>query len=385
MYHQISIFALFYKLTIIIINKKHIVCTVTNDLTYDQRMIRICTSLVRGGYKVTLIGRKKESSKPLVEQPFQQYRLSCWFQKGKFFYLEYNWRLFWYLLFKKFDLVCSIDLDSILPAYIICRLRRKSQVYDAHEYYTETPEVVRRPRIQQMWGAVANICIPNIPYCYTVGETLSEIFAQRYGVPFAVIRNVPFRYKNFQRAPISRPPIIFYQGALNEGRGLEAIIGAMQHIEGAELWLAGEGDLSQELRQMVKELELSDKVKFLGFVQPKDLKALTLQATIGLNLLENKGLSYYYSLANKAFDYIQAEIPSINMSFPEYQRINKAYNVFCLVDDLDQDTLITAIQSLLNDKAYYQKIQNNCAKAKDVFVWEREEEVLLNFYNKLLK
>ncbi len=38
---------------------KKIVFTVTNDLTYDQRMHRICSSLARAGYTVQLIGREK--------------------------------------------------------------------------------------------------------------------------------------------------------------------------------------------------------------------------------------------------------------------------------------------------------------------------------------
>ena len=44
---------------------KHITFTVTTDLTYDQRMIRICTSLAAAGYAITLVGRKLQSSIPL--------------------------------------------------------------------------------------------------------------------------------------------------------------------------------------------------------------------------------------------------------------------------------------------------------------------------------
>ena len=66
-----------------------------------------------------------------------------------------------------------------------------------------------------------------------------------------------------------------YQGALNTGRGLEAAIAAMQLIDNMQLWLAGEGDLSAELRQLAVELGVQDKVHFLGFVSPDDLKTRT--------------------------------------------------------------------------------------------------------------
>ena len=39
---------------------KRIVFTVTNDLTYDQRMHRICTTLQDAGYQVTLVGFTKK-------------------------------------------------------------------------------------------------------------------------------------------------------------------------------------------------------------------------------------------------------------------------------------------------------------------------------------
>src|SRR4051794_28230995 len=82
-----------------------IFCTVTTDLTYDQRMIRICSSLAANGYAVTLVGRSIRSSVPLVQQPFQQKRIGCFFEKGKLFYAEYNLRLFFFLLNKKMDVI----------------------------------------------------------------------------------------------------------------------------------------------------------------------------------------------------------------------------------------------------------------------------------------
>ena len=73
---------------------KRIYFTVTNDLTYDQRMHRICTSLAENGYDVTLVGFIKKDSVPLKKEKFRQKRLSCLFKKGKLFYAEYNTRLF---------------------------------------------------------------------------------------------------------------------------------------------------------------------------------------------------------------------------------------------------------------------------------------------------
>ncbi|MCH2043129.1 MAG: glycosyltransferase [Saprospiraceae bacterium] len=365
--------------------KRRIYFTVTNDLSYDQRMIRICTSLANADYDVWLVGRKRKHSKPLREEAFQQKRLNCWFDKGKFFYLEYNIRLFFFLLFKRFDAVCSIDLDTIMAGSYAAWFKRKVCIYDAHEYFTEVPEVVRRPRIQKLWAWVARHTVPKLKYCYTVCESIAEIFKEKYKVPFEVVRNVPFHQPLPPIQALKKPLVLLYQGALNEGRGLEEMIQAMQQLEETELWLAGEGDLSKELRQLAKELNVDSKVKFLGYVQPHDLKAITLQADIGLNLLQNKGLNYYYSLANKFFDYIQAMKPSINMNFPEYQRIIKDHKVGLLIKDLKVETLVEAIHSLQKDPQLLEEFQENSLQAREVFIWEKEEQKLLSFYSKIWK
>src|SRR5262245_33136170 len=110
---------------------------VTNDLAHDQRMERICTSLANVGYSVRLIGRKTKTSTALSQKPYEQKRIPVVFTKGKSFYIEYNFKLFFYLLFTKVDLLTAIDLDTILPAYFISKIKGAKRVYDAHELFTE--------------------------------------------------------------------------------------------------------------------------------------------------------------------------------------------------------------------------------------------------------
>lgn len=365
---------------------KKIYLTVTNDLTYDQRMIRIATTLAQSGYEVCLIGRLRNNSKPLKTQPFAQKRLKCWFDKGKFFYLEYNWRLFFYLLSSPLDAVGSIDLDTLLAGYLVTRLKRKPCIYDAHEYFTEVPEVVERPAVQQIWERLAQWIIPRLNYAYTVCGSLQKVFQERYGTSFSVIRNVPF-----QKAPPVQqldfaPPFIFlYQGVLNDGRGLEELIMALPELPQVHLWLAGEGDLSTTLRQLVGELEVGEQVTFLGYIQPDALQEVTKKAHFGLNLLQNKGLNYYYSLANKFFDYVQAYKPSVNMAFPEYTALLKEHQVGIALPDLQKSTLVTALKTLTSSPQQYQLFQQACQVASQVWIWEKEATLLQNFYQQVFK
>ncbi len=360
-----------------------IILTVINDLTYDQRMHRICNSLANAGYDVLLVGRKVKSSVPLQQESFKQRRLKLIFTRGKLFYLEYNLRLFLFLLTKKFDIVCGVDLDTALPCYFISKFRNKKCVYDAHEIFSEVPEVIHRPSVQKFWKRVEKFSVGRIENCYTVSEGVAEYFQKNYGRKFEVIMNVPMKEDHALTTEIDfSSRTILYQGALNEGRGLEAIIEVMQHFD-CKLTLAGEGDLSSSLRKKTELLHLAQKIIFTGKKKSGELRELTRQSFIGINLLENKGLNYYYSLANKFFDYVNAGVPQITMSFPEYKRMNSEFEVALLIDDLKTETLLSAIHKLLDEKDFYIRLRENCLRAREVWNWQTEESKLLSFYRQL--
>ena len=230
---------------------------------------------------------------------------------------------------------------------------------------------------------IEQVTVPNVKYAYTVCESIAEVFLEKYKTPFKVIRNVPFKQKSHPGFQKPTKKIVLYQGALNEGRGLEETILAMQSVENAELWLVGEGDLSQKLRDLTTRLHLQNKVIFKGYLTPIQLKSITPMASVGLNLLQNKGLSYYYSLANKAFDYIQAQVPAINMNFPEYQKLNTAFETSILLDDIEPPLIAKTLNLLLTNEKLYATLQANCKLASEVYIWEEEQKKLIEFYEKV--
>jgi glycosyltransferase involved in cell wall biosynthesis len=370
-----------------------LVFAVTTDLSYDQRMQRICGSLVRAGYAVLLVGWQRPASVPLGPQPYAQHRLRGWFQQGKLFYLEYNLRLLFYLLGQRAAAWACADLDAALPTWLRARLGGQPFVYDAHELFTEVPEVVARPRVQRVWQWVENFIVPRARLRYTVGPALAQLFETRHrGCAFGVVRNVPVDRRgivdNQDLVATRHPPTLLYQGALNVGRGLAELLAAMPQVP-ARLVVCGEGDCSAALRQQAAGLGLlaSEQVEFKGHVLPAELPALTAQATVGIMLLENTGLSYYYSLANKFFDYVQAGIPQLCIDFPEYRALNAQHEVAELVPDLAPATLAAALARLLpggRPSARYHALAANCRRARAEWSWQREEKTLVELYRRLL-
>jgi glycosyltransferase involved in cell wall biosynthesis len=297
------------------------------------------------------------------------------------FYLEFNMRLFLYLLFKKTDAYSAVDLDTLVACTFLSKIRSKKLVFDAHEYFEEVPEVTNRPFTKKVWQLVAKWFIPQADLAYTVNRALADIFSKKYHRVFEVIRSVPYPSGDIRHQP-REPKVILYQGALNKGRGLAQLIAAMQHID-AECWIVGEGDLSGELRRLADELNLKRKVKFWGYVQPDELKHITVKAYIGYNVMENVGLSYYYSLANKYFDYIQAEVPQVCSPFPEYEHINQKF-VVAVLCNCEVEEITNTINSLLSHDDHYAKLQAECKRAKRVFNWEDEDEKLKSMYQNVV-
>lgn len=357
---------------------KKIICTVTNDLNFDQRMIRICTSLQMHGYSVTLVGRKRKSSKPLTEKKFQQKRLYCFFDKGKMFYIEYNIRLFFYLLFVSTDIYCAIDLDTILPNLWASILRRKPRVYDAHELFCEMEEIVSRPFIYKIWKSIERYAVPKFPLGYTIGECYAEEFYRMYGVNYEVIRNATV-FKEKETPKLNIEKYILYQGAVNEGRSFETLIPAMCHVEG-KLIICGEGNFFEQAKKMVAQFQLENKIEFKGYVEPALLNTYTQNAYVGITLFTNTGKSNYLSMANRFFDYMHHAVPQLCVDFPEYRKVNEKFEIAVLVNDTRIETISTLLNQLLRDEELHDRLKQNCLAASKIYCWQEEEKKLIQFY-----
>lgn len=359
---------------------KKIVFTVTNDLNYDQRMIRICSSLTAAGYSVLLIGYTLSDSRPLVIQSYQQKRINCVFKTGKLFYTEYNFRLFVYLLFKKIDLIGAVDLDTILPCLFISKMKRVHRVYDAHELFCEMQEIVSRPLIYKLWKKIERFTVPVFPTGYTVNNIIADEFKKMYNVSYEVIRNTPL-LKDIS-LPEKKEKYILFQGGVNEGRSFDTLIPAMKWVN-AKLVIAGGGNYLQQTKKLVEEQGLGGKVIFTGRLLPADLYQYTLNAWIGVTLFEKTGLSNYYSLANRFFDYMHAGVPQLCVNYPVYAEINKNHPVAVLIDDLSAENIAAQLNHLLANDVLYSDLRQNCLLQREVYNWQAEEKKLINFYTKI--
>jgi len=139
----------------------------------------------------------------------------------------------------------------------------------------------------------------------------------------------------------------------------------------------------EKLKKCSEDFGITDRVWFAGFRPPAELPALTQKAWLGLNLLDAISPSYYYSLANKAFDYVQAGLPSVQMAFPEYCALQDEYGCYALIDRLDPTRLAAIIDRLVQYPEAYAKLKAATARPAEELVWENEEARLLEIWASL--
>ncbi len=360
--------------------RRNITIVTTSNLAYDHRMQRCINAFLESEYNITCYSRnfnKNDNYTPtqITNQFFKQIKISTLFKSSWLFYAEYNLRIFFKLLFTQQDLIYSVDSDTLLASTVVKLIKNKKLIYDAHEYFEQSPEIINKPLIQKVWNHITRFGVKYSDLNITVGESIRIVLNERYNTNFEVIRNLPETIE-FERIDYyQRKKIIWYQGVLNIGRGLEIMIESMKYLPDYELHLAGDGDISKKLVKIVKKYGLESKVIFLGKLNNHELQKKNRYAFIGINLLSSDNLNYYHSLANRTFDYIHSELPSIHMSFPEYSNLIKKHEVGLLISELNTSNIINTIRKFENIE-FYNHCIDECKNAKKNNSWLTESEKL---------
>lgn len=364
------------------LSKKKIFVAVTNDISTDYRVHKICNYLISKNYDVTVYGRVLRNTIQ-VDRAYKIVRKKHFFNHNFLFYAEFNVRLFFTLLFTKTNIILANDLDTLPACFFISRLKNLKLVYDSHELFSEGPELQGRTFVQRFWRKLEDYFLPRIKNSYTVSESIVDFYNDKYQNQMGLIRNIPLKNDIAEVEEVSFPTknkTILYQGVLNPGRGLKPMIKALHYIEDLDLIIIGYGKVEEELKQFVLEENMQTRVHFLGRVAREKLFNYTQKATLGMVLEEPLGLSFTYALPNKLFDYIHAEIPIIAGKLPEVESIVNKYNVGVLVDDYQPETIAKTIKELLNNKQFLAQIKTNQKEAKEILCWEKEQQKLDQYF-----
>lgn len=366
-----------------------IIVSVTNDLVTDQRVRKVCNTLFSEGFDILLIGRKLPGSLP-IQRNYKTCRMRLLFKKGFLFYAEFNTRLFLKLLFVRKDILLSNDLDTLLPNYLVSRLFRKKLVYDSHELFTEVPELIHRPFVQNVWLSIERFIFPKLKNVLTVNRSIADIYNEKYKVPIYVIRNISSKLPVFKpdqdlaKEVKGNQKMLILQGSgINKDRGAEEAVAMMQYLKNVVLVIVGGGDVFEKLKEISIDLKIQDKVKIVGKLPYEELLKYTQIADLGLSLDKGTNLNYEYSLPNKVFDYIQCQIPMMVSNRRVVAKLVCDNDIGVVFEKHEPKEMAKTVTDVFLNKAQLKKWQINLKKAAAIYNWENESEKLKEIYRNL--
>jgi len=388
------------------------ICILLNgEISNDTRVINVIKSLskfheldlfyisdVNIDYNVLIFNQKVKLYPKKLSNSFIKKII-----KNTFFYNEYNFFLREVLNQNvKYDFIYANDLPCLKPAIKIKKKSGCKVIYDSHEIYIETinqffPLQSKFPKniifrvlkkIMKFFGTYAEKrMLKHVDYFITVGEGLKQYFEKKYNYngikivmnsPYLSMINEKINYCDILNNIDKDSFKLLYQGVFNEGRGLRLIMEAMRYTDTRiVLILIGYGVLENELKDLVKKINIQDRVVFLGKIQQNELAKYTAGADCGINLLENINKSKELTAPNKLFQYIHANIPVIASNSFENKKVFEKYNIGILTNN-DVKSISDAINKIASmDRTVFVE---NCKKAALEYNWENQEKVLLEIF-----
>jgi glycosyltransferase involved in cell wall biosynthesis len=340
-----------------------------------------------------MIGTRKKNSIPVDHIPYKTRRFKMLFSKGFLFYAEYNLKLFFYLLFRRSSLLVANDLDTLLPNFLVSKLKSIPLVYDTHEYFTGSTEITNRPFVRNFWKMIEKPIFPGLQHVITVNDSIAELYNQDYGKRPFVVRNLPLRrieVENLSRSQLGLPEekkiVLLQGGAINIDRGAEELIEAMKYVPAnVVLYLIGGGDLWDQLKQLTHLLKLENKVFFLPRMPYNQLMSYTRLCDLGVTLDKPVSINYRFSLPNKIFDYLAAGLPVLASPLVEVKRIIDDYKVGLCIENHNPVHIAETIDAMMSNPERLMQWKKNALEASEKLCWENEEKVLEKVYAEFIE
>ena len=290
-------------------------------------------------------------------------------------------------LAEKADVYHSHDLNTLYVGHVCKKRTGAKLVYDSHELQTERSRMGFWWKQWALWNE--RRWLPSADALIVASPPWIDHIRGLYGSipdPSVAVINGP-EPTEVRRRDLREPlglspgtPIVLYQGSIQENRGIEPAIDAVELLDDVVLVIVGYGYYRDALEELVRRRNLGDRVRFFGPIPNHELLHWTASADVGLCNIVNASLSYYTTLPNKLFEYMMAEVPVLGSDSPGIGKVVRETGVGEVVDPVDPADLAAATMKILSDPEPY---RSACRKARQRYNWRVESQKLLEVYARL--
>ncbi|MCV9884753.1 glycosyltransferase family 4 protein [Metabacillus halosaccharovorans] len=376
---------------------KKVISFVFNNFKNDSRVLKECTTLVENGYDVTVYALYEEGlkeSETISNIKVRRIRLATKELSKSLFmqifkYLELAFKIV-KMSRNKVDIIHCNDIMPLPIAVLIKKLSggRVKIIYDAHEFQTETQKLVGKKLRKNLTEWTEKFFIRHVDKTLTVSDGIAEEYQKRYNIskPKLVLncpsyKQIPKENKFRELYRIDSDQVIFlYQGALTPGRGIEKLISAFEERKdkAAVLIFMGYGQLAEKVKAAAEE---NENIFYKEAVAPNEVLSYTASADIGISLIENSCLNYYYCLPNKLFEYSMVGLPVVVSNLPEMKEIVLKNQNGIVVKENTVTAFKAGIDEILEKNL--QEMANRSLELAKTYNWQNQEQTLLQAYGEL--
>lgn len=359
------------------------------NILFDTRTLNFYKSFKSKVYKVEVISFDWQGSNIAFDDPdVKIYRLdkknsSLWF------YLKFSLILFFKLLSSSSKIFFAEDIYTLPFVCIAAKLKGAKVFYDSRELFGFLAGLKDRKRIQKALARLEEIFIKYADNIIVTGDMDGEFLVKQYGIANPLtIRNLPFYQKKFEPVDLRSKygigrdkKILLYQGVILHGRGLKHIYEYLKTSANCVLLILGDGEHKQFYVDLAAKSGITDKVIFAGKIPQQELLNYSAGADVGLSLIENLSVSYYYALPNKLFEYIMTGLPVAVSKLPQMEKIVNNYNTGIVINLDDEVNINNKLNELLQNDQLLEQCRQNCNVAAKELNWDTEIKRLFAILN----
>lgn len=352
--------------------------------TLTPRAFKNAQALASEGYEVTLLAWDREAKNPESETKdgyqARRFRFRAPYGPKVLLYLPIWWLFeFFWLMKNHWDVVHAMDFDTVPPAMLAAKIKRKPIIYelaDIYEDMTPLPQMLRRISIAIdkafMRRANAMILVRELD---EIPNTRKVIIHNSPPDLFQKINSLAKRAGEKDSAFT-----IFYAGAIYKSGhpNLDKAVMAIKNLDTVRLIIAGYGDQVEEIEEWAKA---RNNVEFIGRISYTEVLERTMNADLLVALYKPAGLVAAYSSSNKLFEAMMCGKPIlVNTGTAMTETVQKE-NCGLVVDASNTAEIEKAIIRLQENPELCQQLGANGRRAyEERYSWEIMKQRLLALY-----
>ena len=280
-------------------------------------------------------------------------------------------------------------------------------IFDVHDLFVNTFEskyAERKSLTKKLFIAILNLTekfnIFLTDYIVVTNQSYKEYLIEKYNInpgKIFIVRNAPelddrLEIPADETLKNGKSNLFVFFGMMGEDDGVDVILKACSYLISEKKFsdfyccLIGPDNIERspyigELKKLHKELNLTENVKFTGYLSWNQIHAYLNTAQIGLSpdlyTLQNN-----ISTMTKIMEYMSHGLPILSFDLKENKYSAGDAAVYC--DSFDYKEFAEKIMFMLNDKKLLgEKANEGMKRYQKTFNWENSKINLVNLYSKL--